>query len=111
MSFKVDPAIGELPREHLEDRGGKRRYQLLATKLNTPKNSKHTMFKRPEITAHYVLVEGGGVPSIDLQQELEKVAAFGRLVPKKIAARLELFQSTATKSNSNKRDYFVFLTT
>jgi hypothetical protein len=108
VSFKVPHTMETLPSEYSEDRGDKRRYQLLTTKLQKPKASRATMFKPAEITAHYVLVEGGGIHPINLQEELEKVAAFGRLKPGKVAARLELFQSTSQKSNSKKQDYLVF---
>jgi transcription antitermination factor NusG len=108
VCYKIPANIDPLPSEFSEDRGDKRRYQLLTTKLHVPKSSPCIGFKRADITALYVLVEGGGVPPINLQEELEKVAAFGRLAPGKVAARLELFQSTAQKSNPGKKDYLIF---
>jgi hypothetical protein len=46
--------------------------------------------KKKVVYISYVLIKGGGLPDIDLREELEKVANFPTLPPHKIPARLEV---------------------
>lgn len=54
------------------------------------------------------MTEGPGFRRIDLQQQLNKWGDFGKLPPRKIAARLELFETPAASSMSVKKKWLIF---
>jgi RNA dependent RNA polymerase len=89
-----------LPVISVEPDGSK--YELLSVKLQKPTSFESKRCR--QIQAQYVLTEAGrqsrhDIPTIHLQEELERFADFGRLTTGKVVARLELLQSTAYMHN------------
>jgi len=108
-TFKSSIECKVVPRRWTDGRC-RETYELLSSKLH--RNNKITsnghVIAGIDVTLVYVLVSGPKIVPIDLKTELEKVAGFGYLPPEKVAARLELFQSTARTSNRVGRDYLIF---
>lgn len=85
-----------------------RSYHLLSSKLHqeSPQNYKYGG-PRARVTLQYVAVSGTGLETINLQEELGKIADFASLEPHKAAARLELFESPAATSNIKARSLLI----
>lgn len=101
VKLSAHPMSRNLPKFLTTPDGGQ--FELLSRKSSKIKQS-----GKLQIAVMYVLISGPDIQPINLQEELEKVAGFGKLKPAKIASRLELFQSTACKSNRKGQDYLIF---
>jgi ribosomal protein L24 len=95
--IEMSNQVQALPSRHTESDGST--YELLSTKLHRKKGT--SMFNPTVITAHYVLVQGSGESPINLKDELERLAGFAWLPPRKVAARLELLLTPASVRNNN----------
>lgn len=94
--IEMNNNVQALPNRHTESDGST--YELLSTKLHRKKGT--SMFNPTVITAHYVLVQGRCASPINLKDELERLAGFARLPPRKVAARLELLLTPAYMRNN-----------
>ncbi len=79
-----------------------KKYELVSTKLMTDTTVAFCNFKQPLLKMVYVLVEGSGIQSVNLREQLEKIADFESLEPRKVVSRLELLQSPAHKFTGRK---------
>ena len=109
IEFKVKAiaSVGDLPRRFVDGSG--HTYELLLTKIQ--KRSVvvgGASSRKLDVTAHYVSVNGPGLALIDLKTELNLIAAFGALTPKKAASRLELLCSSARRATQKNRDFLLF---
>jgi hypothetical protein len=102
--------LPRFPEHHYEESSGCR-YELLGVKINKKKsqNGGFTSFlfqNQKKATAYYVLVEKEGIEPINLQKELNKLAAFGRLKSSiKVASRLDLLVSPAKSAGGEGRHH------
>lgn len=94
--INVNKKSPSVPEQSLERDGSI--FHLLSTKLHK-KQSNFAHCTASVIKAQYVMVSGPDVPTIDLKSILESWAGFGRLKTNKVAARLQLLQSTAMVKN------------
>lgn len=94
-----------IPTRHTESDG--RVYELLFSTVD--RESTGTRIPKNELTASYVLTQGGGLPQINLMEELGKIAGFGKLPEQKVPARLELLGSKIRKATAKKLSMEGFL--
>jgi hypothetical protein len=98
-----------LCQEYSEDNGSK--YELVVSKIqNDGDASSINKFVNPKcIHMFFCKVSGPGLKRISIQDELERIAAFGNLDPNKVVARLELLVSPAFKFTSHPtKKYGIF---
>ena len=82
--------------KHVQE--GTSKYTLISVKIQSDGDVPSFQFKSPKcVHLAYAQVEGQNLTNISLQKELENIANFGSLNPRKAVARLELFQSPAYK--------------
>jgi len=71
-------------------------YELISAKVKNDTDASSFGFSKTKcLRLIYVQVSGSGLETISLKQELEKIADFASLTPRKVVSRLELFQSPA----------------
>lgn len=76
-------------------------FELLSTKVvDTNKSSKFSFHKKQNVQGLFMQTSGPDVQNVSISNILSRLAAFERLNPRKVVARLELLQSPAAKNKS-----------
>lgn len=75
-------------------------YSLLSVKLLD--NTSYSRYTYKVWKAYYIKVSGPGVESLDLKEEMSKIADFQTLPPRKIVSRFELLVSTTAYGKAGK---------
>ncbi|GFH55679.1 hypothetical protein CTEN210_12155 [Chaetoceros tenuissimus] len=77
-------------------------FELLCTKVVDSNNSGKFLFhKKQNVQGLFMQTSGPDVQNISISNTLSRLAAFERLNPRKVVARLELLQSPAAKNKSS----------